>query len=93
MTTYSPYCRYAAAPKQWCGSNGFRFATREEAQDYLDAIIDRPDLLETRIIELPWKPTHTWVEFADGSGGDAQPRGHMHPDDLRRKSYKNRQRT
>ena len=58
MTSYSPWTRFEAAPDQWCGSKSYRFATREEAQASLDEIAsERPDLIETKIVELPWKPT------------------------------------
>lgn len=71
MTTYSPYCRYAVAPKQWCGSKNYRYATREEAQAALDDIASRrEDLIETKIVELPWKATHIWRNgFAIARGG------------------------
>ena len=63
MTTYCPQTRYAARPDLWLGGEGVRYATREEAEASMEHIrAYREDLLETRVIESSYKPTHVWKD-------------------------------
>ena len=61
MTSYLAMTRFAGGPDTWCGLEGRRYATPQEAQASLaELIATRDDLLETRIDESPFKPTNLW---------------------------------
>jgi len=58
MTSYLALTRFDGDP-DWGGLRGRRYATPQEAQASLTEIM-RSDLVESRIVESPYKPTNLW---------------------------------
>jgi hypothetical protein len=75
MTSYCPQTKFSTDPLgRWNGGESVRYATPEEAQASLAPIIEtRQDLIETRIVESRYKPTHVWRFDKGGSESRAPP--------------------
>lgn len=60
-SSFFPQLRYAAAPDRWIGNDSFRLPDRAATEAYLASIrAGRDDVLETRVVDSSFKPTHIW---------------------------------
>jgi hypothetical protein len=76
MTSYCPQTRFAGmGENEWAGRDHLRFATEAEAEASLAQLrTERADLIETRIVISPKKPTMVWFFDKNIAGQRARQR-------------------